>query len=146
MDKDEYIIISLDARHAQNIFSGKKQVELRRRRMHVTPGSTALIYVKLPVGSIVGQVTISAVQASSRAALWKEYGAVSGLNREEFFEYFQGADCPIVLVLDNARRYSTALSLEEIRRAVEGFHPPQFFSRIDRHHPVLSALHAWEQR
>lgn len=140
MAKNEHIIISLDARHADNIFNGCKRVELRRRKMHVEPGATALVYVKLPVGSIVGRVTIVSIHASSPTELWREHGAVSGLRKTEFFEYFRGATNPIALLLEGARRYHSTLSLEEIRRISGGFQPPQFFSRLQSHHPVLAAV------
>lgn len=142
MAKIEHIIISLEARHADNIFAGRKHVELRRRRMHVAPGVTALIYVKLPVGSIVGRVTISAVHASSPTDLWREYGTVSGLGKAEFFGYFRGAANPVALVLEGAKRYRSALSLDDIRRVAGAFQPPQFFSRLQPHHPVLAAIGA----
>jgi len=140
--RNEHIIISLDARHADNIFEGRKHVELRRRKMNIEPGATALIYVKLPVGSIIGRVTIVSIHASSPARLWREYGAVSGLSRHEFLEYFRGATSPVALLLEGAKRYSSALSLEDIRRISGGFQPPQFFSRLQPHHPVLAAVGA----
>ena len=142
MVKNEHILISLEARHADSIFSGKKHVELRRRRVHVMPGATALIYVKLPVGSIVGRVTISAVEVSTVANLWREYGCVSGLGKTEFFGYFRGASNPVALILEGAKRYRTALTLAEIRKVVEDFQPPQFFSRLQPEHPVLAAVGA----
>lgn len=142
MAKKEHIIISLDSRHAENIFEGRKHVELRRRKMHVEPGATALIYVKQPVGSIVGRVTISSIYASSPTKLWREYGSVSGLGRAEFFEYFHGATNPVALLLEGAKRYRSALSLEDIRRLSGTFQPPQFFSRLQPHHPVLAAVGA----
>ena len=42
----ENILISLESRHAKNIYSGEKKIELRRRTMHVTPGTTVWIYEK----------------------------------------------------------------------------------------------------
>jgi predicted transcriptional regulator len=140
MANREHIIISLDARHADNIFEGRKHVELRRRRMRVEPGATALIYVKLPVGSIVGRVTIASIHASSAAELWREYGKISGLRKAEFFGYFRGASNPVALLLKKAKRYRNALSLEDIRRISGNFQPPQFFSRLQPHHPVLAAV------
>lgn len=140
MTKNEHIIISLAARHAENIFAGRKHVELRRRTMHVAPGATALIYVKLPVGSIVGHVTISSVHASSPGNLWREYGAVSGLEKAEFFGYFRGAANPVALLLEGAKRYRSALTLKEIRKVAGAFQPPQFFSRLRPQHPVLFAV------
>ncbi len=138
--KKEHIVISMNARHADNIFDGHKHVELRRKMMHIAPGVTALIYVKLPVGSIVGCVTIASIHTSSPAELWRQYGAVSGLDKVEFFEYFRGATNPVALRLKGARRYRSALSLEYIRDISGSFQPPQFFSRLQPNHPVLTAV------
>jgi predicted transcriptional regulator len=83
----ENILISLESRHAENIFAGNKQVELRRRNMNVRPGTTIWIYVKLPIGSIIGRVRVGAVHASAPTTLWRRFGSVSGLSRSEFFGY-----------------------------------------------------------
>jgi predicted transcriptional regulator len=40
MNDSKHLLISLEERHAVNIFAGTKRVELRRREMHVEPGST----------------------------------------------------------------------------------------------------------
>ena len=50
MSVDDQILISLEPRHAENILEGRKRVELRRRTMNVTIGSTVWMYAKLPVG------------------------------------------------------------------------------------------------
>ncbi len=134
------ILISLAARHAEKIFAGEKQVELRRRAMRVAPGATVWIYVKLPVGSIVGRARVEAVHASSPASLWRRFGMVSGLSKEEFFDYFKGVAQGFALVLEQARRLRRSLSLELLRRIAEGFNPPQFFIRLTAEHPLLVAV------
>lgn len=136
MHSKEHILISLEPRHAENIFSGRKRVELRRRTMNVSPGATLWIYVKLPVGSIVGRAKIEKVHVSSPSALWRRYGAVSGLSRHEFFEYFDGADQAVALVLEESTRLRSSLPLEALRRVAEGFQPPQFFARLTSKHPL----------
>ena len=130
MNKNEHIIISLEARHAENILCGHKQVELRRRTMNVTPGTIIWMYAKLPVGSIVGKVRIFDVYESSPKALWRRFGSVSGVSRSEFFEYFDGSDEGVALVLENAERLRCSLSLEFLREFLDGFHPPQFYSLL----------------
>ncbi len=142
MDSGEHILISLAAQHADNIFAGRKQVELRRRSMNVAPGTTVWVYVKLPVGSIVGRVKVKAVHASSPTTLWRRFGAVSGLTRREFFDYFSGVAKGIALVLEDAKRSRRELSLESLREVASGFQPPQFFVRLMPTHPVLAAVTA----
>lgn len=140
MGKAEHILISLEARHADNIFSGHKRVELRRRPMNVAPGTTLWIYVKLPVGSIVGSAKISQVRCSSPTALWRRYASVSGLSKSEFFSYFQDTDQGFALELEESARLETSLSLEQLRTVNEGFQPPQFFARLNAEHPLHTAV------
>jgi predicted transcriptional regulator len=140
VDKSEHILISLEARHADNIFSGHKRVELRRRTMNVSAGDTLWIYVKLPVGSIVGHATIGKVHASSPTALWRRYGSVSGLSKHEFFEYFGEIEQGFALILEQSTRLRSSLSLEALRRVDEGFQPPQFFARLGSKHPLHEAV------
>lgn len=140
MGNGEHILISLAARHAENIFAGHKLVELRRRTMHVLPGTTVWIYVKLPVGSIIGRVKVRAVHVSSPAILWRKFGSVSGLSRREFFDYFNGVVQGVALVLEDAERLHRSLSLKVLRDFLDGFQPPQFFSRLGAQHPLLGVV------
>jgi predicted transcriptional regulator len=139
----EHILISLESRHAENILSGRKRVELRRRSMRVSPGATVWMYVKLPVGSIIGRATVKSVDSTTPLQLWRRYGAVSGLSRQEFFEYFEGADSGVALVLDEEVRLKNPFSLKALREFDEDFQPPQFFARLTPGHPLHSAVAAY---
>jgi predicted transcriptional regulator len=140
MPQPENILISLSERHAENILAGTKRVELRRRSMNIDPGATAWMYVKLPVGSIIGQVTVGAIHAGSPSSLWRRFGPVSGLSRTEFFEYFSGVARGIALVLSDSKRLTRRVSLQTLR-AIDGqFHPPQFFLRLRERQSLLEAL------
>lgn len=140
MNSGEHILVSLDERHANNIFAGSKQVELRRRNMHVSVGSTMWIYVKKPVGSIQGSVRIRGVHSGSPSTLWRKFGSVSGLTRREFFSYFEGVSKGVALALDSSSRLAHSISLQEMRRRNRVFYPPQFFVRLEAGHPVREAV------
>lgn len=140
MAKNNNILISLAERHANDIFKGHKRVELRRRSMSITPGTTVWIYVKSPVGSIVGRAKVVAVVAQAPSTLWRKFGRVSGLSKKEFFDYFAGAAQGVALVLEQARRLKESLTLERARAIVSGFQPPQFFIKLGEEHPLLDAM------
>lgn len=142
MRNNEHILISLESRHADNILAGRKRVELRRRPMNVTAGVRVWIYVKLPVGSIVGHATIGEVHSSAPATLWKRFGNVSGLSKREFFNYFGGCEQGVALVLERSTRLRSSLSLQALRNLDEGFQPPQFFARLTSGHPLHGAVTA----
>lgn len=139
---EEHILISLEARHAENILSGQKQVELRRRAMNVSPGTTVWIYVKQPIGSVIGKAKVSAVHALAPNTLWKRFGSVSGLTRSEFFSYFDGVAKGTAISLEDAERLDTSVSLDTLREFSDTFQPPQFFLRIGTEHPLHEAIAA----
>jgi predicted transcriptional regulator len=138
--KSAHILISLEERFAEGILSGRKRVELRRRAMSIEPGSTVWLYVKVPVGSIVGSVMVKAVHHLSPTRLWEKFGSASGLSRQEFFRYFDGSECGFALELEQPERRASSISLEFLRGAFSGFHPPQFFSHLPVGHPLYETV------
>jgi predicted transcriptional regulator len=140
VSNEEHILISLTPRHAENIFAGHKLVELRRRTMHITPGTKAWVYVKLPVGAIIGRVTIRAIHNSTPASLWRRFGLVSGLSRSEFFGYFSGVTKGVALELEDVKELRHSVSLTTLRQASGDFQPPQFFVRLISSNPILKAV------
>ncbi|MDP2228086.1 MAG: hypothetical protein Q8J78_11490 [Moraxellaceae bacterium] len=140
MTAGDDILISLERRHADNIFSGFKRVELRRRSMQVSPSTTVWIYVKLPVGSVMGRAKVESIHALAPATLWRKFGKISGLSRGEFFEYFDGLEKGVALVLVEAEELKTPISLKDMRELSTGFQPPQFFIRLGNDTPVLHEM------
>lgn len=136
----DQILISLEARHAESILLGRKLVELRRRPMNIRPGARMWIYAKLPVGSIVGYATVSAVHVHAPSTLWRKFGPLCGISRSEFFDYFDGVGHGTGLELTNCTRLFTSVSLESLRRFSVGFQPPQFFTRLHQGAPLLTAI------
>jgi len=140
VNNEEHILISLEKRHAENIFAGRKLIELRRRPMNVKVGTTVWIYVKLPVGSVIGRARVSGFYSLAPSTLWRRFSADSGISRGEFFDYFAGVSKGFALALECAERLSRATSLEVLRHASNGFQPPQFFVRLEKGGAVLKAL------
>ncbi|TQJ97136.1 transcriptional regulator [Achromobacter sp. SLBN-14] len=124
------MLISLDKRHATNILAGTKQVELRRRTMHVEPGSTIWFYVKKPVGAVVGFATVGTTYSAAPSTVWRKYGPVSGLSKSEFMSYFDGAVVASAMALSGSKKLKIPVTLDALRAAMPGFHPPQFYCRI----------------
>ena len=131
MQPTQHVLISLEERHATNILLGTKKVELRRRTMHIEPGATIWFYVKKPVGAIVGFAIVGTTYSASPTTVWRKYGAVSGLKKSEFMNYFDGAAIASAMALSGAKKLKTPVTLEALRAATpNGFHPPQFYCRL----------------
>ena len=136
MSSAPQILMSLEARHAFNIFRGNKEVELRRRTMHVVPGTLMWLYVKLPVGAVLGYAKIDQKVEMAPRAAWRRFGRVSGLTREEFFTYYSGIQLATILVISSPTLLDSAVTLGSLRRVNKSFHPPQFFARMHSDHPL----------
>lgn len=136
----EHILISLEDRHAENILAGRKFVELRRRFMNVAIGTTIWIYVKLPVGAVVGRARVSAVHSLAPSTLWRRFGAISGLTHREFGDYFEGVTTGFALTVEEAERLPRPISLRSLRQMSCGFQPPQFFMRLSVGGDLLNAF------
>ncbi|MCL2075285.1 MAG: transcriptional regulator [Betaproteobacteria bacterium] len=145
MDEVRNILISLEQVHAENILSGKKHIELRRRSMSVEPGTVVWIYVKKPLGAVVGYARVVDSHTLSPLMLWEKFSRVSGLSRQDFFAYFDGVSKGFALSLAAAERLHKPVSLESLRRSGNRFHPPQFFMRLPSEDCVLKLLHSTVQ-
>lgn len=135
----QHLLVSLEPRHAESILAGHKRVELRRRPMNVSAGATMWMYAKLPVGSVVGKATVSAIHTLSPTTIWRRFGKDSGITRREFFEYFGASTQGVALVLGETIRLEKAISLKYLREAAGVFSPPQFFTWLQPEHPIFKA-------
>lgn len=140
MSAPHNFLISLEERHANRILDGTKTVELRRRPMNVAIGATVWIYVKMPVGSVVGCAKVTGLHALAPSTLWNRFGAASGLQRQEFFEYFSGLPKAFALSLSQPTRLVSPIPLSKLRDVSSGFHPPQFFANVASDGPLLLAM------
>lgn len=140
MNEAAHALISLEERFAESILNGIKLVELRRRPMRLSVGTTIWMYVKVPIGKVVGCAQVRSLHALAPQTLWRRYGDVSGLKRAEFFDYFSGVERGFVLVLGNPARLPSPFPLERLRSLNDGFQPPQFFQHLPSDGALVSAF------
>lgn len=140
MTASAHALISLEERFAEGILNGEKLVELRRRPMRLNAGTTVWMYVKVPVGVVIGSAQVRSLHTLAPQTLWRKYGDVSGLSRAEFFDYFSGVERGFVLVLDNPVRLNNPVPLEMLRILNDGFQPPQFFQHLANDGALVTAF------
>jgi predicted transcriptional regulator len=131
MNDRKHLLISLEERHAENILAGTKRVELRRRIMHLNRGDIVWLYVKKPIGAVVGYFVVGDCVTASPESAWRRFGKFSGLLRQEFVEYFRDVVSAFILEVESPKKLKNHVLLTEIRAATAGFHPPQFYCRLD---------------
>ena len=106
------IIISIRPEHVDNILSGRKTVELRRRFPQVvSTGGVMLIYASSPVQALVGAVQIEAVKQMTPRGLWRAFKDKACVTRDLFDAYFAGTNEGFGVVLGNFVHFDTPLKL-----------------------------------
>jgi predicted transcriptional regulator len=124
------LLVSLHPRHASNILTGEKTVELRRRfpEQH-TRGALALIYSTAPVQAIVGVARIKHVLKLPVLRIWKEYGAAACVSKAEINAYFSGLREGCVILLEAAQPLKRQVTIEALYSRF-GVVPPQSYRYV----------------
>ncbi|HEY3566582.1 MAG TPA: ASCH domain-containing protein [Thermoanaerobaculia bacterium] len=121
-------LISIKPIYVQQILSGIKTVEIRRRPIRIPPGTRLWIYSTRPDACVIAVTLIRKVEAGSPVNLWPQIKGMVGISEERFMAYTAGLANITVLFLGCIEKLDPALDLEEIRGVLPHFHPPQFFS------------------
>ena len=125
------LMISVHPRHAENILSGQKTVEIRRRFSSDLPAnSRVLIYETFPRQAIVGTANVERVERLSKVKLWNRYGKEAQVSRRLFREYLFDRKYAFAIVLRDARRLVTPVAIAQLRLLFD-FYPPQSYCFLD---------------
>lgn len=136
-DHERAMLLSIRPRYAESILAGAKRAEIRRQRPGVTPGTPVIIYATKPVGAVIGTAAIDRVCEGTPTDLWDSYHQEMGVTREEFNHYLSGLPTAYLLLLSDATRLPTPLTLDNMRESA-GFQPPRSYRYLN--HTTLQAL------
>lgn len=136
------LLLSIHPRFAQSIFDGSKTVELRRVVPKLSKGDTVVFYAATPISAVVGTATVDGVVSGSPSRIWREVGTHTGVSRREFRAYFAGSRCAYAIKLTDATAAGHPTTLEQLRRRLPSFRPPQNFMYLQApHHTHNGMLH-----
>ena len=132
------ILLSIHPKYAEKIFSGTKQVELRKVKPKIEEGDMVFVYVSSPVKQLHGQFEVEKVIVKPLAKLWAQAGPKSGMSEKEFYEYFGDSEegCGIYLRSPVSMRHP--ISLDKLRELLTNFHPPQNYKYLNE--PELNIM------
>lgn len=131
------IVISVQRKFVERILAGKKAAELRRRAPLIQPGCRVWIYTKAPEAMISVCVTVDRVVKGTPREIWQRHQATLGVSFDEFEEYFSDTETACAIFFKEVADVSPGVALSEIRSRSKGFHPPQFFKRLEEGSPEL---------
>jgi predicted transcriptional regulator len=117
------VILSIRPKYVEPILSGAKRYEFRKFIFNKYVNE-AYIYATSPVKKIVAVFKIGNIIRDSPKELWSRLGPLSGLNEDEFFDYFKGIEVGFAIEIENIEVFSPPLDPKEI---MPGFYPPQSF-------------------
>jgi predicted transcriptional regulator len=124
------LLVSIRPRFAELIFSGSKQIELRRRCPRINAGDAVFVYVSSPVMALIGAFEVGKIVEGTPAKIWRTWGTQTGLDRAEYDRYFEGISVAYGLVIVRSWRLPTPVKLASLRRRHAGFHPPQAYHYV----------------
>jgi predicted transcriptional regulator len=140
MDERENILISVEHEFVARMLSGVKRIELRRRTLHIKPGTCVWIYSKAPRAAVAAVARVGSIVSARPAELWGKCRGLAGVTKGEFDAYFSNAPIGWAIFLEEICALPQAVTLAALRKHSGPFHPPQFFMRLHRGSGALDLL------
>jgi predicted transcriptional regulator len=131
MNDNTDVLISIKPKYATAILNGEKTVELRKRRPNIIPGAKVWIYATAPIAELKGYARLDRIVSASPASIWREFEIETRVSKSDYDRYFGESNFAYALVLSGVKVLENPLELEQMKQMVRGFHPPQFFCRLN---------------
>ena len=102
--------MSIKPPYAEAIFRGEKRFEFRRTIFR-KPVNVVVVYVTSPTCLVAGEFDVTEVITDSVENLWSRTSRHAGIDRDLFFEYFDGCELGHAIAIGGVRRYKKPLDL-----------------------------------
>jgi len=122
--------MSIKPKYADLIFAGTKTIELRRVCPKDRPRDLVLVYVSSPRMALVGGFEVASILSGEPLTICNRWQSQSGVNKEVFKHYFQGAATSYGILIGRTWQFDSATELKALRRRKGGFHPPQSYRYV----------------
>ncbi|WP_445219293.1 hypothetical protein ACKWRH_03230 [Bradyrhizobium sp. Pa8] len=123
------VLLSIKPVHVENILSGVKTFEFRRKLFTRRDVKTVLIYCTRPVGRLVGEFDIAEILKDHPDRLWLRTRGGSGISKEYFDGYFCGRTEAYALKIGEVRPFASHVDPSDL---LENFSPPQSFMYVEK--------------
>lgn len=119
-------LFSIKPQYAAAILAGTKKVEFRRTAL-AEDVSHVVVYATSPVRQVVGTFEVGGVEKAAPSALWRTYGSVGGIKREDYESYFVGTEHAYAIKVHRPHAWSRPLCLHDLD---PGLRAPQSYQYL----------------
>ena len=117
------VLISIKPQYTKEILLGNKRYEYRKR-IFKEEVDKIYIYSTSPEQKIVGYFKYKGYKMGTPEELWEETNLFSGINKEAYFEYFEGRKEAYAIQIEEVYEFDRAI---EPKEAFEKFTAPQSY-------------------
>jgi predicted transcriptional regulator len=123
MEKLTCVLLSIKPRFVEAMVRNEKHYEFRKKIFDAKKVRQVYIYSTAPVKKITATFMVGGLECASPEELWRKFGTVSGLTRDEFFRYYEGRSKGYAIKIEDFRMYDEPIDPYRDERFV----PPQSF-------------------
>ena len=124
------ILMSIKPQFVEKIRRGEKKFEFRRVLPRHQEVDTIIVYASKPVGKVVGEIAVAGYLTLTAEEMWDATKDISGLTREEFFNYFHGKKNAHAIAIESYRDYEQPIPLDVL---LPDKTPPQSYCYLNNY-------------
>lgn len=122
------VLLSIKPKYVRAILDGTKLYEFRKQIFRDRTRETIFIYSSSPEKKIVARFRVNEIIEGNPDYLWEEFWNVSGLEENEFFEYFSGKENGYAIRIEDLEPFPEPVDPYAV---FERFVPPQSFCYVN---------------
>lgn len=112
-EAERVALMAIHERYADAIMDGVKRVEFRKRRL-ADDIETVWVYATAPMSKVIGYFSVDEIVQGTPHDIWERFGSVGEIDRDDFFDYFDGRDTAVAILVGAAKRLPTPVALGDI--------------------------------
>ena len=121
------VLFSIKPRFVKEIVNGRKKYEFRKAVPKNKAIKNVYIYSSAPTQMIVAKFTPGQITCDTPEKLWSKFGEWAGIDKDEFFGYFQGKETGFAIAINDLDVFEKPVDPRLLR---ENFTPPQSFCYV----------------
>ncbi len=122
------VLISIKPKYVKKIEKGEKRYEFRKSIFNCKKINFIYIYCTTPIKKLVARFKIKKIIEDTPLNLWEKYRFFAGINKNEFFNYFEGKIKGYAIKIKDLEFFKNSVDPYQIW---SDFIPPQSFRYIE---------------